>query len=616
MNYNEEYIILKIKNRMFDRFHIHDDQMTLEEHIQSLMDIIRTELSIKCVRFFVYKDFLKKYQHVFISYVTNSLSIINHEESGQSDVEKNQYIVDLPIHTDRCNKGLLLKEDNGVEFGMMLFSYDQVRERHYSNRFWKSLSNALCQILLGIIELLGTLSEKRRYQKLQRVTNEFYSSMDMEKVLEEVIQSLKEMYPSFSYQLLLANFNSDNNRLPIQYLDYTEQNSALMDAFLSGEFRMEDDRKKKRSILYFPMKGKQGIYGVLQITANQSIIIGHPDIKFISILAQTASNAIENAHLYQQSKKLIEELRLVMKVSQQLNSNLHLSEIVNYIVKEIKESFDSHEVGFVLKKQKEFIVLPGSTNYFFQKESKAFLSFVEEYFQTSKDSLFIGNFIQTNHVKNFPFDSVMVEPLRREGKINGFAICLHKNPYYFSFDSFRLYQSITQHTSLALSNALFREELERLVITDYLTKLYSRNYLDEQLKQSMENDKCGAFLLIDIDDFKSVNDTYGHQVGDEVLKQIANIIMKTLQSDGIAARWGGEEIVIYLPNQSLKYALMLAERIVILTEMETSPRVTISCGVSYWTKERKDHPLKLFKRADEALYMAKNRGKNRAMAYG
>ncbi|WAA10137.1 diguanylate cyclase domain-containing protein [Fervidibacillus albus] len=616
MNRNEEFVVLKIKNRMFEHIHIREDQMTLEEHIQRLMDVIRTELSVKYVRFFVFKDFLKNHEQVFLSYITNSLSVINDWKGKRWSHEQKVYVIDSPIRVGECKKGLLLRGKKGPEIGMMLFSFGHEEIRRFSNDFWEHLSNAIYQFLLGSIELLGVLSEKRRYQKLQRVTNEFYSSMDMEKVLEEVMQSLKEMYPSFSYQLLLSNYNSNNNRLPIQYLDYTEQNTALMDSFLSGEFRMEDDRRKKRSNLYFPMKGKQGVYGVLQITANESIVIGHQDIEFISILAQTASNAIENAHLYQQSKKLIQELQLVMKISQQLNSNLHLADIVKYIVKEVKHSFHADEVGFVLKQTEGFTVLSGSTKYFFQKKIEEFLPFVETFFQTKKDSLFIGHFSQTNYVKNFPYNSLMAEPIRQEGKIIGFAICLHRNPYHFSFESFKLYQSITHHTSLALSNTLFREELERLVITDYLTKLYSRNFLDEQLKQSMEKDDCGAFLLIDIDDFKSINDTYGHQVGDEVLIQIANIILKTIGPSGIGARWGGEEIVIYLPNQSLDYALKLAENIVFLTKMETNPKVTISCGVSFWTKEREDHPLKLFKRADEALYMAKNRGKNRALAYG
>ncbi len=131
----------------------------------------------------------------------------------------------------------------------------------------------------------------------------------------------------------------------------------------------------------------------------------------------------------------------------------------------------------------------------------------------------------------------------------------------------------------------------------------------------MSNDRKGAFILIDIDNFKRINDRYGHQVGDQVLQQIASIIKSHLYGTDIAARWGGEEIVVYLPNRGLQEGLELAEQLVRRIEKETRPQATISCGVSSWEEGTRDSPRKLFRRADKALYQAKALGKNRAMAY-
>jgi len=100
-----------------------------------------------------------------------------------------------------------------------------------------------------------------------------------------------------------------------------------------------------------------------------------------------------------------------------------------------------------------------------------------------------------------------------------------------------------------------------------------------------------------------------------VLIQLAGIIKDNLTDREISARWGGEELAIYMPGRSLRDGVLLAERIAKLAETHTDPKVTISCGVAYWNRKMKDDPLKLFRRADEALYDAKRKGKNRVIAY-
>ncbi|MEH7255759.1 GGDEF domain-containing protein, partial [Neobacillus niacini] len=158
------------------------------------------------------------------------------------------------------------------------------------------------------------------------------------------------------------------------------------------------------------------------------------------------------------------------------------------------------------------------------------------------------------------------------------------------------------------------EELEKMIIIDNLTKLNSRNFLDENIQFSMKEDNEGTFLLIDIDNFKEINDRYGHQVGDDVLVQVANIIQKNIRGNDVGARWGGEELAIYLPKVSMDEGLAIAERLVKTVADCTFPKVTVSCGVSYWNKDRQDTYNYLFKRADEALYLAKGTGKNKVVA--
>src|SRR5690625_8005233 len=122
-------------------------------------------------------------------------------------------------------------------------------------------------------------------------------------------------------------------------------------------------------------------------------------------------------------------------------------------------------------------------------------------------------------------------------------IIVHSQQYFFSLDAFKLIQSIEQHDSLALSNTILKEQLKKTVITDYLTQLYSRNYLDSVIKSHMSDGHLGSFILFDIDNFKHVNDTYGHYIGDQILITVSKLIKEVIHNDDIVDRLGGEEFV-------------------------------------------------------------------------
>lgn len=160
------------------------------------------------------------------------------------------------------------------------------------------------------------------------------------------------------------------------------------------------------------------------------------------------------------------------------------------------------------------------------------------------------------------------------------------------------------------------EELYRLATTDLLTGLYNRRFMQDQLMQAkhMEERHSLPFslLLLDVDNFKKLNDTYGHEMGDKVLKAVAEDIRKNLRKTDIPSRWGGEEFLILLENADLQEAVSVAERI--RKEVESTPleghiKVTVSIGVASYSKDEDINSL--IKRADEALYRAKASGKNR-----
>jgi diguanylate cyclase (GGDEF)-like protein len=473
-----------------------------------------------------------------------------------------------------------------------------------------------CALFIKKIHTLAeTTEEEKRYKQLFRVTKKFHSTMDMDAVLDEIITTLREVYPSFTYYLLLSHDHKGYGELPVKDLEYNSENQTAMQSYVSGQIQFEDSVIDKNSIMYAPLKGRQGVYGVLQVIAPNSLVFPQNEVEFIKLLANTAGSALENAKLYEQSRKLIADLQLINETSHQLNTSLRLTDTMKFICGRIIKSFDAREVGFIMLDEDnlDYSVLQGSTSFFFSKEASNYILKVAKRVKQDLEPLFIGDISYDIGGASTHFRSVMCVPMIQSGDLKGFALVMHEEPYHFAFDTFKLLQSLIHHSTLAFTNSMLREELEKMVVTDHLTKLYSRGYLDEKMNLSMLEDAQGTFILIDIDNFKCVNDQYGHQVGDEVLIQLARQIAKNIRGTDIGARWGGEELAIYLPGAPLEIGVMIANRLVDKVEKHTNPNVTISCGVSTWIRGQEDTTKTVFKRADQALYKAKGSGKNKVV---
>lgn len=485
-------------------------------------------------------------------------------------------------------------------------------KRQWSLSFLEQIEADFSRLFSKMKKFSRGLGEERRYELLHHFTAKIHASMKIEDVLEEIIETLQEVYPSFTYYLFLSHDHQYHDRLPIKTIMFedADENMGAMQAFLTGKVQIEDSIALQRSILYAPIKGAQGVYGVIEIIAPHIMEFPKSEINFISLLANTAGSALENAKLYEQSRRLVADLQLINETMHCLNANLRLQDALEFMVKQIKLSFGAEEVGFFLFDSDKKKLQPGSTPFFRTRQGKKYVEFVSKRIRTERDMVFLGE-AKIDASSSAPiFRSLMAVPMVQNRVLKGVVIVLHRQPYYFTFEMFKLLQSLIHHSTLAFANAMLREELESLVVTDYLTKLYSRHYLDEQLQKSMERDAFGTFILVDIDNFKEINDTYGHQTGDAVIIQVADIIKQNIRESDIGARWGGEELAIYLPKVGLTKGISVANRLAIKVREETHPSVTVSCGVSYWKKNRHEEATELFKRADEALYMAKRSGKN------
>lgn len=616
MEIKTDRLLNELRKLFFRYMQNTEEELHCKVFLEGFLDETKKQLCMDEVTFFKFDEWKQQF---YKEASTGSLSDLIMKASVQEcierllnqnkDIEMNMVMLSesqdfqaiIPLRDNGMVNGLItLKERDGRS----LSSLTPEEGADFTKEFTTILKAALSISKMAV--------EEKRNKQLFKVTEKFHSSMNMDAVLGEIISTLHTVYPTFDYFLLLSHDNDGHENLPIKDLEYDSENVAALQAYVTGTIQFEDHLSENHSILYAPLKGKQGVYGVLQVIAPNTLMFPASEIEFISLLANTAGSALENAQLYQQSKRLVSDLQLINETSHHLNSNLRLSETMEYMKQQIMKSFDADQTGFILLLPGENVnLLSGSTDFFDTEEAELYVSFMKEKIDIDKESLFIGDLSLKCPDADVRYHSLMAVPMMESNNVKGFALVLHEEPYYFSFEMFKLLQSLIHHSSLAMANSMLREELEKMVITDHLTRLYSRSYLDDKMSQSMEVDEEGTFILIDIDNFKKVNDTYGHQVGDDILIQVANLIQHNIRDTDIGARWGGEEMAIYLPSIPLETGVMIAERLKDTVGKESNPIVTISCGVSYWAKEQFDNVKAVFKRADEALYMAKNSGKNR-----
>lgn len=226
--------------------------------------------------------------------------------------------------------------------------------------------------------------------------------------------------------------------------------------------------------------------------------------------------------------------------------------------------------------------------------------------------------------------SVALLPLMRHGELIGSLHMGSANPERYSAGcGTDFLERLAEIVAICLENALSQERLKRMGLTDALTGVQNRRYFEHrcqiEISQACRHKHPLACMFLDIDKFKGINDTYGHQTGDEVLMSVANFIQSQLRVGDTIARYGGEEFVVLLPQTDMYHASQIAERIRrciaeenIYANSGHSINLTISIGISMLPAEDPpvgNHQLadRMVAAADKALYEAKHGGRNRVI---
>jgi len=231
-----------------------------------------------------------------------------------------------------------------------------------------------------------------------------------------------------------------------------------------------------------------------------------------------------------------------------------------------------------------------------------------------KEDLSKGNLVVFKKgvkVRNLSFIGV---PILQEDSVLGVIWCEDHRKEKFSEEDVEALNILASHLSLVWQRAIRHEKIKEQAARDGLTGLYNHRCFQEMLEEEMNKGRELVLILFDIDHFKKVNDTYGHQAGDEVIKFLGRLISQT----GIAARYGGEEFAIILTKCSLKKGIDQAVRIkdhLLKSEIKFKQlkiKITVSIGISHYPSDAQTR-VELIEKADKALYRAKETGRDKVV---
>lgn len=376
---------------------------------------------------------------------------------------------------------------------------------------------------------------------------------------------------------------------------------------IHGEFEAECPHKSLNGKLYFPLKKQAKFVGMLEFShCNDEVEL----LKFLEVAADVISLKVQNIILNEKMQKNINFHDSMKNIAKIIETQYEL----NYIVPLIGEMFDkfvsNHLIYIFLKKDEdeEFsLVWPGACN---DEKIYGLISIL----RSDSDCILTAD------------KKTGVFPLVSEGKLFG-CIVTKSMEGKLNDKEVDYIEQLTNQVATTINRANVYAEILKHATLDALTGFYNKRQLEERLKQEVSSSRRQklplSVIMTDIDFFKSVNDTYGHAVGDLVLKTVSDVIRSQLREYDVAGRYGGEEFTILLPSAAIKDACMVAERlrkavekrmidISKLTPEHKNINVTISLGV-YQMQEDDEIPDLIIK-ADKALYEAKTGGRNKVVS--
>ena len=358
----------------------------------------------------------------------------------------------------------------------------------------------------------------------------------------------------------------------------------------------------KLESLFIPTAKDGQDFGLIEIDFEDNTSVNTEFLFLMKILSAQISLKLQNIVLNEQSKINVDFHDSMKNIAKIIETQYELNYIVPLIGEMLDRFISDHLIYVFLKQEGEFkLVWP--------KACKD-----ERIYEVLKELTPETEYILTNN------DKIGAFPLISEGEITG-CIVARSTLDKLSKRDISYLEQLTRQSAITISRANAYSKVLQYATLDALTNLNNRRQFETRLKQEIaitkrqNNPLCA--MMIDIDFFKKVNDTYGHASGDEVLRTVASVIKAQLRESDIPARYGGEEFAVLLPYTHIDEAKIVGERLRKAVEETTvsldnlNINVTISMGLAEFRQDESGEEL--FAQADKALYKSKESGRNKVV---
>ena len=388
------------------------------------------------------------------------------------------------------------------------------------------------------------------------------------------------------------------------------------------ETRYQPWGKKTRSELAIPLMVRDEMVGVLDCQSENPDHFDSETVDLLTLFSTQASMALQNAKLYSLERRRASQLEAINAVARETTVVLDVKELLAKACRKIREAFDVSQVTMLVKEDEDLKLQAHHGNLTLRipeggkvpagaglwgralRESK---TVIENEGEADPDC--VGIYLESV--------ARMCIPLVSFGQTLGVLVLDSARPDSFLASDIQSLESVADICATAIQNAHYVERVKHLAYLDGLTGIFNRRYFELRIQEELERarrfDSAMAVIMVDIDQFKSLNDEFGHLLGDEVLRQVSSIFSQQLRKIDVVCRYGGEEFAILLSQTSQPQALAVAEKLRRLVDSWQFPGVsrpvTISAGVATWPDHgstRED----LVRAADAGLYAAKQGGRN------
>ncbi|MCE5194971.1 MAG: sensor domain-containing diguanylate cyclase [Nitrospiraceae bacterium] len=381
------------------------------------------------------------------------------------------------------------------------------------------------------------------------------------------------------------------------------------------------------SFISIPVIDEPFVLGVLSADTSRYSAFTEIDTTTLNLLSKQLIRILQQERVHSQIHRSHSGLKILHEESVKLTESLKFEDLSQKIVESCLKIAPSKIILFT-KKGEAFELLHKTDDIKLTKNLYSPRGTLLDMAKKNRKIVCLSDV--RNYTYNLmPFEtrdiaSVLILPLLYEGELTGMIVFLSEKLSAFNSHQIELLVVLGTQASISIANAKFHAEIKRLSVVDGLTGLFNHRHFQEKLTDEFRRldrtQKPFSILLLDIDYFKKVNDTYGHPAGDKILQGVANIMKNTMRDIDIAARYGGEEFVAILPDTDSTGAMNIAERL----RQQTldngfnidgkNIHVTVSIGIST-AAGKSDDKKSLVEKADQALYHAKNNGRNQCVLW-